>query len=76
MMFYSCIFIFIFFKIGTKSADSFISNYVCIFFVLLKGYFANRVFDSLNVATEGAELGLAEMAANKSATHQLTRAIV
>ena len=40
--------------------------------VLRRDYFANRVFDSLNAATEQAELGLAEMAANKSAIHQLT----
>jgi transposase len=40
--------------------------------VLRRNYFANRVFDSLNAATEQAELGLAEMAANKSAIRQLT----
>ena len=40
--------------------------------VLRRDYFANRVFDSLNAATEQAELGLAEMAANKSAIHRLT----
>ncbi len=37
--------------------------------VLRRDYFANRVFDSLNAAPEQAELGLAEMAANKSAIH-------
>jgi len=40
--------------------------------VLRRDYFANRVFDSLNASTEQAELGLAEMAANKSAIHRLT----
>jgi transposase len=35
-------------------------------------YFANRVFDSLEAATAQAEFGLTEMAANKSATRQLT----
>lgn len=40
--------------------------------VLRRDYFANRVFDSLNAATKQAELGLAEMAANKSAIHRLT----
>jgi len=40
--------------------------------MLRRDYFANRVFDSLNAATEQAELGLAEMAANKSAIHRLT----
>lgn len=40
--------------------------------VLRRNYFANRVFDSLNAATEQAELGLAEMVANKSAIHRLT----
>ena len=40
--------------------------------VLRRDYFANRVFDSLNAATEQAELGLAEMAANKLAVRQLT----
>ena len=40
--------------------------------MLRRDYFANRVFDSLNAATEQAELGLAEMAANKLATRQLT----
>jgi hypothetical protein len=39
---------------------------------LRRNYFANRVFDSLNAATEQAELRLVEMAANKSATRQLT----
>ena len=39
---------------------------------LRRSYFANGVFDSLNVVTEQAELGLAEMSANKSATRQLT----
>ena len=40
--------------------------------VLRRNYFANRVFDSLNAATEQAELGLAEMATNKLAIRQLT----
>ena len=40
--------------------------------VLRRDYFANRVFDSLNAATEQAERGLADIAANKSATKQLT----
>ena len=35
--------------------------------MIKRDYFANRVFDSLNVASEQAELGLAEMAGNKSA---------
>ena len=39
---------------------------------LRKDYFANRVFDSLGAATTQAEIGLEEMAANKSATSQLT----
>jgi transposase len=40
--------------------------------VLRRNYFANKVFDSLDAATEQAELGLTEMAANKAATRQLT----
>ena len=40
--------------------------------VLRRDYFANRVFDSLNAATEQAKLGLAEMATNKLAIRQLT----
>ena len=36
--------------------------------VLIRNYFANRVLDPLNAAAEQAELGLEEMAANKSAT--------
>jgi transposase len=40
--------------------------------VLRRDYFSDRVFDSLNAATEQAERGLADMAANKSATKQLT----
>ena len=39
---------------------------------LRRNRFANRVFDALDAATTQAELGLAEMAANKSATRQLT----
>lgn len=39
---------------------------------LRRGYFANRVFDALDTATAQAEFGLAEMAANKLATRQLT----
>jgi len=40
--------------------------------VLRRDYFANRVFDSLDAATEQAEMGLAEMAADMSAIRQLT----
>ena len=40
--------------------------------VLSCNCFANRVADPLNVTTEQAELGLAEMAANRSVTRQLT----
>lgn len=40
--------------------------------LLRRDYFANRVFDSLDAATKQAELGLAEMTANKSAVRQLT----
>ena len=40
--------------------------------ILRRDYFANRVFDALDAATAQAEFGLAEMAANKSATRQLT----
>jgi hypothetical protein len=40
--------------------------------VLRRNYFANRVFDSLNAATEQAKIRLAEMAASKSAIRQLT----
>jgi hypothetical protein len=40
--------------------------------VLICNCFANRVGDPLNVAAEQTELGLAEMAANKSVTRQLT----
>ena len=40
--------------------------------VLRRNYFANRVFDSLDAATAQAELGLAEMAANKKAIRSLT----
>lgn len=39
---------------------------------LRRDYFANRVFDSLNAATEQAEWGLSEMAANKTAMRSLT----
>jgi len=39
---------------------------------LRRDYFANRVFDSLNAATEQAERGLYEMAANKAAISSLT----
>lgn len=39
---------------------------------LRRDYFANRVFDSLNAATEQAEWGLSEMAANKTAMCSLT----
>ena len=40
--------------------------------ILRRNYFANRVFDTLDAATTQAEFGLAEMAANKSATQKLT----
>jgi transposase len=40
--------------------------------VLRRDYFANRVFDSLDAASEQAERGLREMAANQSAIRQLT----
>ena len=40
--------------------------------VLRRDYFANHVFDSLDAATEQAEFGLSEMAANKLAIRQLT----
>lgn len=40
--------------------------------ILRRNYFANRVFDALDAAIMQAELGLAAMAANKSATRQLT----
>lgn len=39
---------------------------------LRRDYFANRVFESLDAATEQAQQGLAEMAANKQALRQLT----
>jgi transposase len=40
--------------------------------ILRRNYFANRVFDALDAATTQAELGLSEMAENKSATRKLT----
>lgn len=40
--------------------------------ILRRDYFANRVFDSLNAATNQAEYGLAQMAANKPAVSRLT----
>jgi transposase len=40
--------------------------------ILRRNYFANRVFDSLDIATAQAEFGLAEMAANKNAVSNLT----
>ena len=40
--------------------------------ILRRNYFANRVFDSLDAATAQAELGLTEMAANKTAVSSLT----
>jgi len=39
---------------------------------LRRDYFANRVFDALDAATQQAEFGLTEMASNKSAIRQLT----
>ena len=39
---------------------------------LRRNHFANRVFDCLDAATAQAELGLAQMAANKKSTRQLT----
>lgn len=40
--------------------------------VLRRYYFANRVFDSLDAATEQAERGLSQMAINKESTRKLT----
>ncbi len=40
--------------------------------VLRRDYFANKVFDSLNVATLQAERGLANMASNREALKSLT----
>jgi transposase len=40
--------------------------------ILRRNYFANRVFDALDAAIMQAECGLAAMAANQSATRQLT----
>jgi len=40
--------------------------------ILRRNYFANRVFESLDAATDQAEFGLAEMAANKAAMKSLT----
>ena len=40
--------------------------------ILRRNYFANRVFDSLDAATEQAERGLTKMATNKPAIRQLT----
>lgn len=40
--------------------------------MLRHDYFANRVFDELDAAIKQAELGLKNMAANKSATRSLT----
>ncbi len=40
--------------------------------MLRHDYFANRVFDELDAAIKQAELGLMNMAANKSATRSLT----
>ncbi len=40
--------------------------------ILRRDYFANRVFDSLDAATEQAERGLTNMTTNKSAIRQLT----
>ena len=39
---------------------------------LRKNYFANKVFDSLDAATEQAEHGLSNMAANRKAMESLT----
>jgi transposase len=39
--------------------------------LLRRNYFANRVFDSLDAATQQAEIGLAHMAADKSAMQRL-----
>jgi transposase len=39
---------------------------------LRRGYFANRVFDSLDAATAQAEKGLAEMAIKKETMRRLT----
>ena len=40
--------------------------------VLRRNYFANKVFDSLNAATQQAENGLACMASNREALKSLT----
>ena len=40
--------------------------------LLRKNYFANKVFDSLEAATQQAERGLSEMAANRDAMMSLT----
>ena len=40
--------------------------------ILRRDYFANRVFDALDAATQQAECGLTALAANKSAIRQLT----
>lgn len=40
--------------------------------VLRKRYFANKVFDSLDAATQQAERGLSEMASNRDAMSSLT----
>jgi len=40
--------------------------------ILRRDYFANRVFETLDAAIKQANLGLTEMAANKSAIRQLT----
>ena len=39
---------------------------------LRKNYFANKVFDSLDAATEQAERGLSDMATNQKAMESLT----
>ncbi len=39
---------------------------------LHKNYFANKIFDSLDAATEQAERGLSDMAANRRAMESLT----
>ena len=71
-----------------KSKDLMIPKNVCLVFlppyspelnpaeqiwnVLRREYFANRVFDSLDAATNQAERGLAQMSKNKKSVRHLT----
>ncbi|MCB2147658.1 MAG: hypothetical protein KQI81_14370 [Deltaproteobacteria bacterium] len=56
-------------KMNTENMSQFLYQ---IWNVLRRNHFANRFFDSLDAATAQAELGLAQMAANKESTRQLT----